>query len=587
MKKILSFLFILVFAFALVGCNKDNKKDDDSITVTFNTNGGSSIDSVTVTAENAKTFALPANPTKEGYVFEGWFLDDAFTKAFNSLNLDEKTITLYAKWTEEGSALSANVSFSFDVDVTVTDLKVEEGAEPAKPENTKLSGTVTIDALLESAEVEKLEDLKGTLNLVLNAEGLNALVGVDSESLGQVFQNPITLSLYLQNGYAYLVYGLVTYKVNLITLYDALLAELQEQGESFLPEDLEIPESLDDINDFVTELLRMLNEDFHVDFTVIAGFLNALLVFVPEAKTENGKTVYAITQADFEADLDSFGNYLCEHAEDLVQQVYNAIEYIFSSFSKPREEYESDGLVFSLSKHGYTDAEGQFHSFEEDFEDENYGEYYTEVGVYYAYSLNAYYKVATWEVITHDEYKALLVGTTCEDYNGNVYTYGTPSYKTPEGVAVSLVENVEQLEADSIGYYDEDDNTFYVYATGDTFDLETGKIYDEEGKAIEEATAGLVATVPMVVEAIKGSVKINSLSFSTSENSAEVRVDVEVDTTPFDEMMDENVQAHVIFSLTCNTAKSKATVTYPDFSQAIDMTDAILGGTTSEAEAEN
>ena len=586
MKKILSFLFILVFAFALVGCNKDNKKDDDSITVTFNTNGGSSIDSVTVTAENAKTFALPANPTKEGYVFEGWFLDAGFTKAFNSLNLDEKTITLYAKWTEEGSALSANVSFSFDVDVTVTDLKVEEGEEPATPENTKLSGTVTIDALLESAEVEKLEDLKGTLNLVLNAEGLNALVGVDSESLGQVFQNPITLSLYLQNGYAYLVYGLVTYKVNLITLYDALVEEIEAQGENFLPGELELPESLDDVNGFIAELLRMLNEDFHVDFTVIAGFLNALLVFVPEAKTENGKTVYAITQADFEADLDSFGQYLCEHAADLAEQVYNAINTIFAGFSKPREEYEYEGKTFSLSKHGYTDAEGQFHSFEEDLENEYYGDYYAQVGVYYALYLNAYYKVETWEVITYDEYKALLVGTTYTDYLGNTYTYGTPSYQKQDGTVVSLLENIEQLEADSIGYYDEDDNTFYVYATGDEFDLETGKIFDSTAKAIEDAANGIQETTTLVIDAIKQSVKINALSFATADNSSEVRIDVEVDTTPIDEMLDESIQAHVIFSLSAKTARSKATITYPDFSQAIDMTDAILGG-SAEGELEN
>ena len=47
-------------------------------TVTFNSNGGSAINSVEV--EENKKVTAPAAPTKEGYNFVGWFSDEALTK---------------------------------------------------------------------------------------------------------------------------------------------------------------------------------------------------------------------------------------------------------------------------------------------------------------------------------------------------------------------------------------------------------------------------------------------------------------------------------------------------------------------------
>ena len=67
-------------------------------TVTFDTDGGSEIDPLTV--ESGATITRPADPTKEDSTFNGWYKDSAKTEAWDFVS-DTVTedITLYAKWT--------------------------------------------------------------------------------------------------------------------------------------------------------------------------------------------------------------------------------------------------------------------------------------------------------------------------------------------------------------------------------------------------------------------------------------------------------------------------------------------------------
>ena len=66
-------------------------------TVTFNTNGGNTIASVKV--ESGKTVTKPANPTKKGYTFAGWYTDSGLKNTFDFNSKITANITLYAKWT--------------------------------------------------------------------------------------------------------------------------------------------------------------------------------------------------------------------------------------------------------------------------------------------------------------------------------------------------------------------------------------------------------------------------------------------------------------------------------------------------------
>ena len=68
-------------------------------TVTFDSNGGSSVTKQTVAS--GKTVSEPADPTREGYVFDGWYIDKELTDAYDFGDKVTKSFTLYAKWTEE------------------------------------------------------------------------------------------------------------------------------------------------------------------------------------------------------------------------------------------------------------------------------------------------------------------------------------------------------------------------------------------------------------------------------------------------------------------------------------------------------
>ena len=64
-------------------------------TVTFNSNGGSSVASQTV--KYGSSVQLPANPTLEGYNFAGWYTDATLTTPYVNAKIKGDT-TLYAKW---------------------------------------------------------------------------------------------------------------------------------------------------------------------------------------------------------------------------------------------------------------------------------------------------------------------------------------------------------------------------------------------------------------------------------------------------------------------------------------------------------
>ena len=67
-------------------------------TVTFNTNGGSSIQNATVDA--GSTVQEPTAPTKEGFHFEGWYADSTLTTPFEFTTKITADTTIYAKWSE-------------------------------------------------------------------------------------------------------------------------------------------------------------------------------------------------------------------------------------------------------------------------------------------------------------------------------------------------------------------------------------------------------------------------------------------------------------------------------------------------------
>ena len=75
---------------------KGDKDPSKWATVTFNSNGGSTVASQTVKYnDKAKE---PTAPTKSGYTFAGWYTEEQLTNTYDFGTLVTKGITLYAKW---------------------------------------------------------------------------------------------------------------------------------------------------------------------------------------------------------------------------------------------------------------------------------------------------------------------------------------------------------------------------------------------------------------------------------------------------------------------------------------------------------
>lgn len=66
-------------------------------TIHFETFGGTTISDIKV--KEGYNFLIPDAPKKEGYTFNGWYLDNNHNNQYNFSNLVYNDITLYAYWT--------------------------------------------------------------------------------------------------------------------------------------------------------------------------------------------------------------------------------------------------------------------------------------------------------------------------------------------------------------------------------------------------------------------------------------------------------------------------------------------------------
>ena len=117
-KRILLVLAILTMAIllscAFVACTKAETQDAQKkeITISFDTQGGSEITPITI--RSGESLTLPKTPTKEGYVFDGWYLDSNCIEAYDDSYVVSKNITLYAKWRELVAGEEFNVIFNLN-----------------------------------------------------------------------------------------------------------------------------------------------------------------------------------------------------------------------------------------------------------------------------------------------------------------------------------------------------------------------------------------------------------------------------------------------------------------------------------------
>lgn len=119
--------------------------------VKFDTQGGSSINDQTPASGSA--VAKPADPTREGYTFAGWYTDAACTKAYDFATAVTSDMTLYAKWTKNEASSPGTDNAGGKKDNTGTQSASQGGSVP--PSSLPLS-----QSALSKSDDEKANDGK-------------------------------------------------------------------------------------------------------------------------------------------------------------------------------------------------------------------------------------------------------------------------------------------------------------------------------------------------------------------------------------------------------------------------------------------
>ena len=109
-------------------------------TITFNSNGGTSVESQNVNAGEKLTEPTLA-PTREGFTFDGWYEDSTFSKKFDFNTPITNSMTLYAKWTEN----KYTITFDTKGGNTIAPVTVKEGEKVAEPSSLPTKEGFTFD----------------------------------------------------------------------------------------------------------------------------------------------------------------------------------------------------------------------------------------------------------------------------------------------------------------------------------------------------------------------------------------------------------------------------------------------------------
>ena len=101
--SVLAIALILATVALTVGACK-HEEEKPKYTVTFNSNGGSAVESQQL--EEGAAITRPADPTKEMFTFDKWYSDASYKNPFDfNTKMPAHDLTLYAGWTPEKSVL--------------------------------------------------------------------------------------------------------------------------------------------------------------------------------------------------------------------------------------------------------------------------------------------------------------------------------------------------------------------------------------------------------------------------------------------------------------------------------------------------
>ncbi len=357
MKKIIVFVLSLFFLLQLTGCLKTITNAE----ISFDSNGGNYIETIVLEKNSFDIDDFPI-PIKDGCEFKGWFLDENFLIPYDSFKVGK--YTLYAKWEE----------------------KLEDGLDLLFNFNLKSSINSSIDYnnLLVSlriktnyTNVSSLDLMKLSLNLEINSSEIlnlymvnsNLYIDISKNITGEKFNTKLSFNLtslmenissFIEN-VKYLddsVFDIPLDEANTeyLVIYLTRMILLDRTDEIDYETLFEIFGILDNKNDYENEFNKFINKLEKINLTndFINELVNILMNIVPEAKFDDNKVTYVVTNSAIQNILD-----------DLIKFGLENVDIIFNNVSKLRfddiiyEYDDNDNLKFIhiLSMLGYYDVE--------------------------------------------------------------------------------------------------------------------------------------------------------------------------------------------------------------------------------------
>ena len=123
----------------------------EKYTITFNTNGGSSIQSQTV-VEGSTISSV--STTKANYSFAGWYTDESLNNSFDVTTPITKNLTLYAKWTEKTTANNTFLTLN-DFTVGTISSSTSVGSLTITPKTNKTAEIKTCTKTIDEQSISK------------------------------------------------------------------------------------------------------------------------------------------------------------------------------------------------------------------------------------------------------------------------------------------------------------------------------------------------------------------------------------------------------------------------------------------------
>ncbi len=159
-----------------------------TFTVTYNSNGGTSVKSETVI--EGSNFTKPTNPTKSGHTFKKWLLNG---NEYNFDNTPTSDITLTADW-EEIPVVKYTVSFDTGNGSNIVSQSIEAGKTATKPTNPTWTGHTFKRWLLNGNEYNFESAVNS--NITLTADWEEKIYKVTAQSVSNATNMDVVLTVW-------------------------------------------------------------------------------------------------------------------------------------------------------------------------------------------------------------------------------------------------------------------------------------------------------------------------------------------------------------------------------------------------------